>query len=297
MKTDRNKIIKMVLIIGVICILVSGLTRVSRQHSLTLEDYARQNPDIAYQETTEGESISDSDAGQNAPVRSTLPGAALNSSIPVEQRTLYSEGFYYEPLSENLQRYITGISYPVTLLSDTEPGQNTDSLPNITYDDLRYVHIWHYDLDGAATEGELICNQAIAGDLTEIFYELYRNEYRIGQVRLIDEFNGDYAASMENNNTFCFYYQTPQENPSLSRHEYGLAVDINPLYNPCITYNANGTEQILPASAESYTDRNRNFPYKIDENDLCYQLFKEHGFIWGGSFNSHKDYQHFQMPQ
>ena len=33
---------------------------------------------------------------------------------------------------------------------------------------------------------------------------------------------------------------------------------------------------------------------KIDENDLCYKLFIEHGFTWGGNWNSSKDYQHFQ---
>lgn len=305
----------MVLILALICILVNALTRVSRQHSLTLEDYANQNPDIAYQENTEKDTVSGSDSKQEAPTLSSLPGAALNSSIPKDQRTLYAEGFYYEPLSENLQRYITGISYPVFPQQDGDSAQGTDSFSDsassldadsaqgadshldITYDDLRYVHIWHYNLDGTPTEGELICNQAIAQDLVEIFYELYRSEYQIGRVRLIDEYNGDCLASMEANNTFCFYCPMPQENSSPSKHAYGLAIDINPLYNPRITYNADGTEQIFPASAESYADRSLSFPYKIDENDLCYQLFKEHGFTWGGSFNSHKDYQHFQKPQ
>lgn len=317
MKIDRNKILKMVLILALICILVNALTRVSRQHSLTLEDYANQNPDIAYQETPKDGTVSGSDARKDTDSLSVLPGAALNSSIPNEQRTLYSEGFYYEPLSENLRRYITGISYPIfptqdanaalpqssSPLTDTDSSQDMDaapdkaSIPDITYDDLRYMHIWHYDFEGTPIEGELICNQSIAQDLVEIFYELYRSEYRIGRVRLIDEYNGDYPASMESNNTFCFYYQMPQDNPLLSKHAYGLAIDINPLYNPCITYNADGTEQISPASAQAYADRNQSFPYKIDENDLCYQLFKEHGFTWGGSFNSHKDYQHFQKPQ
>ncbi len=297
MKIDRNKIIKMVFILALICILVNALTRVSRQHSLTLEDYANQNPDIAYQKNTEKETVSGSDSKQDAPTLSSLPGAALNSSIPNNQRTLYAEGFYYEPLSENLQRYITGISYPVFPQQDADASQGSDPHLDITYDDLRYVHIWHYNFDGTPTEGELICNQAIAQDLVEIFYELYRSEYQIGRVRLIDEYNGDCLASMEVNNTFCFYCQMPQENPTPSKHAYGLAVDINPLYNPRITYNADGTEEISPASAESYADRSLSFPYKIDENDLCYQLFKEHGFIWGGSFNSHKDYQHFQKPQ
>ena len=55
-----------------------------------------------------------------------------------------------------------------------------------------------------------------------------------------------------------------------------------------------GSEKVSPANASAYADRTSSFPYKIDENDLCYQLFKEHGFTWGGHWNSCKDYQHFQ---
>ena len=36
--------------------------------------------------------------------------------------------------------------------------------------------------------------------------------------------------------------------------------------------------------------------YKINEGDLCYQLFVEHGFEWGGNWTNSKDYQHFEIP-
>ena len=49
-----------------------------------------------------------------------------------------------------------------------------------------------------------------------------------------------------------------------------------------------------PAAGEAYMDREQDFTYKIDENDLCCRLFKEHGFSWGGDWNSVKDYQHFE---
>ena len=32
----------------------------------------------------------------------------------------------------------------------------------------------------------------------------------------------------------------------------------------------------------------------IKKGDLCYNLFIEHGFTWGGEWKSLKDYQHFQ---
>ena len=186
-----------------------------------------------------------------------------------------------------MKRYITGVSFPVA-------PENSEETLAISYDDLRYVHILHYDFDGNRAEGELICNDAFAQDLVEIFYELYRNEYQLESVLLIDEFDGDDTASMEANNTSCFNYRVVDGTTSLSKHALGLALDINPYYNPYVTYEKDGSEKVSPAAAVNYADRSISFPYKIDENDLCYKLFTEHGFTWGGNWNSVKDYQHFQ---
>ena len=41
--------------------------------------------------------------------------------------------------------------------------------------------------------------------------------------------------------------------------------------------------------------RTADFPYKIDEKDLCYKLFTERGFEWGGAWGDRKDYQHFEI--
>ena len=223
-----------------------------------------------------------------------LTGYSLNGELLTDQRTTLSDGFYYEPLSEKLQRYITGVSYPATVDNSDSFSETLLKSVEISYDDLRYVHIRHYNFEGNPAEGELICNKAIAQDLTEIFYELYCNEYQLEKVLLIDEYDGDDLASMEDNNTSCFNYRPVEGTSSLSKHALGLAIDINPFYNPYITYNKDGGEKVSPANASAYADRTSSFPYKIDENDLCYQLFKEHGFTWGGHWNSCKDYQHFQ---
>ena len=219
---------------------------------------------------------------------SLLTGASLNGTSQLEQRVTLTDDFYYEPLSDHLRRYITGVSYPAV---NTEEEA---ALPAVSYDDLRYVHVLHYDFDGNPAEGELICNEYIAQDLVEIFYELYYNEYQIERMVLIDEYDGDDTASMEDNNTSCFNYRVVEGTTHLSRHAYGLAVDINPLYNPYITYGKDGAEQVSPASALPYADRSNRFAYKIDKEDLCYKLFTDHGFTWGGNWNSSKDYQHFQ---
>ena len=226
-------------------------------------------------------------------------GAQTASSLhyngsPSPERVTYKEGFYYEPLSNDLISYITGISYPALPSEASENTLNVGEQNDISYADLRYVHIIHYDFDGNLAEGELICHNFIAEDLVEIFYDLYASEYQIEKVTLIENYNGDDTASMADNNTSCFNYRVVDGTKSLSRHALGLAIDINPLYNPYIRYDKKGGQTVSPVEGEAYADRTVSFPYKIDPDDLCYRLFAEHGFTWGGNWNSSKDYQHFQ---
>lgn len=318
---DRSKIIKMTIILAAITVLCGAAARIIQNNSLSLSEYeALHNTAAATDETagsTSGEanesttadnttgsasgeaSESTSASGETAgsasgeanesAAASALTGAALNGDSEYELRVTYADGFYYEPLSDALKRYMTGVSYPAE-----KSLEQTDGSPAITLDELRYVHILHYDFDGEPVEGELVCNAAIAQELVEIFYQLYRNEYQLESVLLIDEFDGDDLASMEANNTSCFNYRVVEGSAKLSKHAYGLAVDINPFYNPYIKYEKDGTETISPAAAAAYTDRSAGFSYKIDENDLCYKLFTQYGFTWGGNWNSVKDYQHFQ---
>lgn len=306
---DKNKIWKPLLFLVVIIIFCSVLTRIF-SGAETLEDYAAKNPDIACQEKEPESPVVnkiDTDTGKenNPPAETDIPAENKEeneefSMTENPDRITYKESFYYEPLSTDMIKRITGISYPVTEdKKDTTPVTavnivNSADEIQISYEDLRYVNVLYYNFNGTECFGELICNKAIAQDMVEIFYELYRNEYQIEQIRLIDEYNGDDTLSMQDNNTSCFNYRVVDGTSSLSKHALGLAIDINPFYNPYVVYKNDGTTYISPPGSETYADRSKEFAYKIDENDLCYKLFKEHGFTWGGNWNSSKDYQHFQ---
>lgn len=301
MNINGQKILRSIFTLFVLCITVILFSNIRKHNSLSLTDYAREHPEnntsshptsIASTDSiTSAEQISTDflqNTEESCPV-SSLTAAILNSKLAESDRTTFFEGFYCEPLSENLQQYITGISYP-----ESNPQDASSELPYIHYDELRYVHVMHYNFEGIPVEGELICNEAIAQDLIEIFYELYRNEYQIEKMLLIDEYGGDDVKSMSDNNSSCFNYRTIEGSNTLSKHALGTAIDINPLYNPYVSYRNDGSLHISPASSTDYVDRSSSFPYKIDENDLCYKLFIEHGFIWGGNWNNCKDYQHFQ---
>lgn len=252
------------------------------ESSTTADPNAPETPDMPSAYNTSEESAAGSGVGTNPQTRQSDWEKEEMSMNP--ERTTYQDGFYYEPLSDEIKERITGISYP-------------ESGCTVPYEDLHYVGLLYVDFNGETQTGELICNKAIAQDMVEIFYELYLNDYRIERIRLIDEYGGDDTLSMEDNNTSCFNYRVVDGTDSLSKHALGCAIDINPFYNPYVVFNrpTQGETYISPKGSEIYADRSRSFPYKIDENDLCYRLFTAHGFTWGGNWNSSKDYQHFQI--
>ena len=163
--------------------------------------------------------------------------------------------------------------------------------------ELRYLHVLHRNLSGETLEGELICNVRIAEPLTEIFKKLYAENYPIEKIRLIDEYGADDELSMRDNNSSCFNFRYVSYTNRISLHGYGMAVDINPLYNPYIK-EVDGKKIIAPDNSADYEDRTKNFPYKITEDDLCCKLFAAHGFLWGGrDLPEEKDYQHFFIEE
>ncbi len=322
-----QKLLKPLGFLLLMILLCSVIVRVlSGQETLT--EYAEKNPELAYA-TPEKQPEKTSEESSTPEALQTSMPEALQTPTPENQHpdetkntpstdvevftplakesensNHYAEGFFYQDLSYEVITAITGISYPVS--EDIVPTLSLEAVNivsddevnalAISYDDLCYMNVLHYDFNGDVQIGELICNKGIAQDLIEIFHELYLNEYQIERIRLIDEYNGDDVASMLDNNTSCFNYRVVDGTTSLSKHAIGCAIDINPFYNPYVVFNKNvtGETYISPEGSEIYADRSQNFPYKIDENDLCYKLFKERGFVWGGDWNSCKDYQHFQ---
>ncbi len=277
---DKKILKDIVILIGVIIIAAIGARVLAGGE--TLDDYAKKNPEAAVSSSTAEVSRNDTATADISYETASFEDASTetSSSETSPERITYMDGFYYEPISNEVFKRISGISYPVDC--------------KVSLDELRYLVLQYVDFDGETQSGEMICNKELAQDLVEIFYELYSSDYRIESIKLIDEFDGDDTASMLANNTSCFNYRVVEGTTRLSNHALGRAVDLNPFYNPYITYNKDGSANISPKGSEIYADRAAAFPYKIDENDLAYKLFTEHGFKWGGNWNSVKDYQHFE---
>lgn len=170
-------------------------------------------------------------------------------------------------------------------------GKTFKSNCTVPREELRYICVLHKNAEGETLTGEIVLHESIAEDIREIFYELYQAGYPIERMRLIDDYDANDRASMGDNNTSGFNFRLVEGTSNLSNHARGLALDVNPFYNP---YVIPSTGYVSPPGAEAYANPSAQHPYKMHEGDLLYTLFKEHGFRWGGDWNSPKDYQHFE---
>lgn len=190
--------------------------------------------------------------------------------------------FYAAKISDRVKKRILGKSY----------GEKCD----VPMEELRYIRVLHWGFDAEVHIGELIVNEYIAEDVVEIFRELYWLNYPIERMLLVDEYNAEDNASMAANNSSSFNYRLIDRSQTISKHSYGLAIDINPLYNPYVR-TIDGKELVLPENGEEYADRDKDNPYYIKKGDACWEAFDKRGFSWGGSWKSSKDYQHFQKSK
>ncbi|GHU56832.1 hypothetical protein AGMMS49975_20930 [Clostridia bacterium] len=160
----------------------------------------------------------------------------------------------------------------------------------VLLDDLRYLKIAYWGYDDEEHVGELIVNKLVADEVLEIFAELYDARYPIEKMCLPDEYGGNDEESMQDNNTSAFN-DRPISKKSLSYHQFGLAIDVNPLYNPY--YNAK-SKLVQPKAGKPYLDRTAEVAQYIRKDDICYNAFLSRGWSWGGDWTNPKDYQHFE---
>ena len=262
--------------------------------------FAEAGPALENVSASEAESVTE--AGPALEKVSVSEAESVTEAGPASEKVSTSEA---EPAAEaesgkesemtkiDKDFYITGITDEIF---DRMKGKSFKDDCTVPREDLRYLHVLHKNIDGDVLEGEMVVNKYIAEDVLEILKELYEADYPIERMVLIDEYDADDEASMEDNNSSSFNFRLISHTNRVSKHGLGMAVDSNTLYNP-YTKVADGKRIIEPITGEPYLDRDASFPYKIEKGDLCYKLFTEHGFVWGGDWTNRKDYQHFEIPE
>lgn len=139
--------------------------------------------------------------------------------------------------------------------------------------------------------GAMVVATKVAAQVAAIFDEIYKSgKFRIYQMRLIDEFNGDDDKSIEANNTSGFNCRLT-DHGGLSKHALGLAIDINPVQNPYREGNITA-----PEAGKDYDEpreRRSDTLGVITDGDVVTRAFGRRGWSWGGRWKHTVDYQHF----
>jgi len=154
------------------------------------------------------------------------------------------------------------------------------------------LDVLYYSFDGKIHKGQVVIHQRLTQDIREIFRVALESKFPIQSVIPVshDKFykNGKYNEDnlcMLSNNTSAFNYRLVTGGKALSMHAYGYAIDINPVQNPYFKGDI-----VLPAGA-IYDPQE---PGTLTLDCPVVKAFLRLGWTWGGSWNSLKDYMHFE---
>lgn len=137
--------------------------------------------------------------------------------------------------------------------------------------------------DGELHRGQLVVDARVAGDLQLVFAQMLLLGFPLESVTPICQYGWSDGLSMAANNTSGFNYRTVAGTDRLSRHAYGLAIDINPVLNPCWS-----GDRVSPQGALY----DPSAPGTLYDGHPVVNLFRFLGWRWGGDWQD-RDYQHF----
>jgi hypothetical protein len=158
--------------------------------------------------------------------------------------------------------------------------------------DLRYLRIRYRRFDGSSRRGEMVVNADAAPAVRRSFARLYRRNFPIRRMRLVDAYGASDFRSIEADNTSSFNCRPATGSAHWSEHAYGRAIDLDPLENPYVSGGATSH----PAS-RPYVDRERvrDRPGVISEGGVVTRIFDRLGWGWGGRWGGTRDYQHLSV--
>jgi peptidoglycan L-alanyl-D-glutamate endopeptidase CwlK len=148
------------------------------------------------------------------------------------------------------------------------------------------IDVVYWGFDGELHKGALVADNRVVNDLQLVFLQMLLLGFPLESVVPISEYGWDDSESTRQNNTSAFNYRCVAGTDRLSRHAYGLAIDINPVQNP---YCSNGN---VSSEGAEYDPQE---PGTLYRGHPVVELFSLLGWRWGGDW-SEKDYQHFDKP-
>ncbi|MCB9675901.1 MAG: M15 family metallopeptidase [Alphaproteobacteria bacterium] len=177
-----------------------------------------------------------------------------------------------------------------TALRDAMAGTTYEEGCPVGLDALALITTAHWGFDGEPKTGQLVVKADLASVYVDVLQHAWQVQFPIERIEPASAYGGSDDASMAVNNTSAFNCRPVTGGTSWSQHSYGHAIDVNPRQNPYVSASGN---TVLPPEGAPYVTRDPSVPGLIVDPGPVVGAFRRHGWGWGGSWNSLKDYQHF----
>ena len=158
--------------------------------------------------------------------------------------------------------------------------------PKSILNQLQIIDVYYYSTDGKIHKGQIITNKKVVTKLKILFSFILQHKFPIAHAIPIVKYNWDDNLSMQANNTYSFCYR----DPSYSKHASGMAIDINPYFNPLRWKVGYQNRTIKPIGAH-YDPAIPGTFYSLHP---VVQEFRKFGFRWGHNFKEKFDDHHFE---
>jgi hypothetical protein len=191
--------------------------------------------------------------------------------------------FYIEDLSERMK---------VELINS---GIWNDSCP-VHINRLKIVNVrYHIDKNSINRNGQLITLDVVSHQVLKLFKELFRKNIFIEKINNLIEYKTHSDSLLDNNSLSFICDENDLKNGILN--SYGVAFDINPLYNPILNFfpqnKKNESYIIVPTKSLAFVNRSLNH-YMMNERIVS--IFSDFGFNdWGGNKVYNPSFQYFSI--
>jgi hypothetical protein len=152
---------------------------------------------------------------------------------------------------------------------------------------LKLITVQYYSTDRKVHQGQVLTNIKIAGKIETIFRFMFYEKFPIAHAIPIVKYNWNDDLSMQANNTSSFCYR----DQSFSKHALGMAIDINPYFNP-VRWKT-GYEYRINKPLGAHFDP--SVPGTFYNLHPVVEEFKRLGFHWGHDFKAKNDDHHFDI--
>ena len=162
--------------------------------------------------------------------------------------------------------------------------------PQHILDELVLLDVRYFSTDDKIHRGQILVNKKIEKNVEHIFEFMFEHEFAVYQVVPMVKFDWDDMKSMEANNSSGFCYRDVMNTKRKSKHSTGMAIDINPLFNPIRWKSPNKHRPNIPEGAVLDTTNNGT----LYPDHPVVEEMKRLGFKWGNQFRRYWDDHHFE---